>query len=46
MGQLEGKMDRILDALEKLEASGDEESPHRANGRGTFFDASEDGEEG
>ncbi len=46
MGQLEGKMNRILDALEKLGARGDEESLHRANGRGTFFDASEDGEEG
>lgn len=46
MGQLEGKMDRILNALEKLGAGGDGESPYRANGRGTFFEGSKDGEEG
>ena len=43
MDRLEGKMDRILDALEKLGASGDGESPSRANGRGIFLEDSEEG---
>ncbi len=46
MDQLEGKMDRILDALEKLGVSEDKESPSVANGRGMFLGGSEDGEEG
>ena len=43
MDRLEGKMDRILDTLEKLGASGDGESPSRANGRGIFLEDSEEG---
>jgi len=43
MHRLEGKMDRILDALEKLGTDGDGESPSRANGRGTFLGNSEEG---
>ncbi len=43
MNRLEGKMDRLLDALEKLGAGGNGESPSKANGRGIFLEDSEEG---